>query len=94
LESPNETRKYSKRKLRNYQAGGYAPPPVKKGLCPGRVDELSKKSRAKHKQPPKIIVVEIDEPLPPLNLEAQKKLIQKAALRKLKKLEEEKNKEE
>jgi len=40
------------------------------------------------------VVVEIDEPLPYLNLEEQKKLIQKAALRKLKKLEEKKNKEQ
>jgi hypothetical protein len=51
------------------------------------MDELSKKSRGKQKQIPQIIVVEIDEPLPNINLKAQKKLIQKAALRKLKKLE-------
>jgi len=38
--------------------------------------------------------VEIDEPLHQLNLEAQKKLIQKAALRKLKEAEGKKNKEE
>ena len=43
------------------------------------------------RSPTKIIVVETDEPLPQLNLEAQKKLIQKAALRKLKKIEEENN---
>jgi hypothetical protein len=35
--------------------------------------------------------VEIDEPLPRLNFEEQKKLIQKAALRKLKKLEDKNN---
>ena len=58
------------------------------------MNELPKKSRGKQKQPPKIIVVEIDEPLPLVNPEAQKKLIQKAALRKAKKLEEEKNKEQ
>ena len=53
--------------------------------------ELHKKNWGKQKQPPKIIVVKIDEPLPQLNLEAQKKLIQKAALRKLKKIEDKNN---
>jgi hypothetical protein len=54
------------------------------------MDELPKKSRGRQKQPPKIIVIEVDEPLPRLNLEEQKNLIQKAALRKLKRLEDKK----
>jgi hypothetical protein len=93
LESPKDIRKYSERRLRNYQAGRYIPAPDKKKLHLETTNELPKKSRGKQKHPPKIIVVEIDEPLPQLNLEAQKKLIQKAALRKLKKLNEEKNRD-
>jgi hypothetical protein len=89
LADPKEIRKYSERRLRNHYVGGHTPPPIR--LCPDPVVELPKKSRGKQKQPPKIIVVEIDEPLPQLNLEAQKKLIQKAALRKLKKLEDKNN---
>jgi hypothetical protein len=90
LESPNEIRKYSERKLRNYQAGRYTPPPDKNKLHREPTGELPKKSRGRQKQSPKIIVTEVDEPLPRLNLEEQKKLIQKAALRKLKKLEDKK----
>jgi hypothetical protein len=86
-----EIRKYSERTLRNYQIGRYAPPPNKKKLCREPMDELPKKSRGKQKPPPKIVVVEIDEPLSQLNLEGQKKLIQKAVLRKLKKLEDKNN---
>jgi hypothetical protein len=93
LESPNEIRKYSERKLRNYQVGRYTPPPDKKKLYREPTDELPKKNRGRQKEPPKIIVVEVDEPLPRLNLEEQKKLIQKAALRKLKEAEGKKNKE-
>lgn len=33
LEHPREIRKYSKKRLRNYQAGRYAPHPIKKKLC-------------------------------------------------------------
>jgi hypothetical protein len=90
LESPNEIRKYSERKLRNYQAGRYTRPPDKNKLYREPMDELPKKSRGRQKQPPKIIVIEVDEPLPRLNLEEQKNLIQKAALRKLKRLEDKK----
>jgi hypothetical protein len=90
LTDPKEIRRYSERRLRNYYSGIYAPPPIKKKLRPEPIDELPKKSRGKQKQPPKIIVVEIDEQLPRLNFEEQKKLIQKAALRKLKKLEDKK----
>jgi len=44
--------------------------------------------------PTEISVVEIDEPLPHLNFEAQKKLSQKAVLRKSKKFGEKINKKE
>jgi|GEM_PF-1403665 len=91
LTDPKEIRRYSERRLRNYYSGGHTLPPIRKKLCPDPMVELPKRSRGKQKLPPKIIVVEIDEPLSQLNLEAQKKLIQKAALRKLKKLEEENN---
>ena len=57
-------------------------------LCREPRIESPKKSRAEQKQPPKITVVEIDERLPIINLEAQKELIKKAALRKLKKQED------
>jgi len=50
------------------------------------MEELPKKSRGKQKRLPKIVAVEIDEPLPNINLEAQKKLIQKTALRSSKSL--------
>jgi hypothetical protein len=87
LTDPKEIRRYSERRLRNYYSGGYTPPPIKKKSCPELIAEIPKKSRGKQKQPSKIIVVEIDEPLSVMNLEAQKELIKKAALRKLKKLE-------
>jgi hypothetical protein len=90
LNDPKEIRKYSERRLRNYYSGGHTPPPIRKKLFPDPMVELPKKNRGKQKYPPKIIIVEVDEPLPLLNLEAQKKLIQKAALRKLKKLEDKK----
>lgn len=45
----------------------------------------------KWKKPPKIEVVEV-EPLPPENLEVLKELVKKAALRKLKQMEEERKK--
>jgi hypothetical protein len=48
------------------------------------------KSRSKRKQPPRIMVREIDEPLPYLNLEVLERLIGNGALRKLKELEERK----
>ena len=72
LEDPKEIRKYSERRLRNYQVGRLAPPPIKKKLCQETMDELPKKSRGKQKQIPQIIVVEIDEPLPNINLKARK----------------------
>jgi len=37
--------------------------------------ELPQKSRGKQKHPPETIVVEIDELLPRMNLEAQKELV-------------------
>ncbi len=88
LTEPKEIRRYSERRLRNYYSSSCAPPRVKTNLCQQPIDELPKKSRGRQKRAPKIIVVEIDEPLPKLNLEAQKKLIEKAALRRLKKLED------
>lgn len=92
LDDPKEIRKYSERKLRNYHIGGYAPPPIKEGLCQEPIVELSKRNRAKRKQLSKIAVVEINEPLPHLNIEEQKKPIQRAAFRKLKGLKDKKNK--
>jgi hypothetical protein len=89
LNDQKEIRKYSERRLRNYYSGGHTPLPIKKKSWPEPMVEILKKRCGKRKQPPKIIVVEVDEPLPQLNLEEQKKLIQKAALRKMKKLEAE-----
>lgn len=94
LMDPKEIRRYSERRLRNYHIGRYAAPPIKEKLCQEPMDEVPKKSLGKPKKPPRIILVEIDEPFPLVNLEEQKKLIQKAALRKLKALEAEKNKKE
>jgi hypothetical protein len=71
MDSPKDIRKYSERRLRNYYSGDHTPLPIRKKLCPDPMVELPKKSRGKQKQPPKIIVVEIDETLPIINLEAQ-----------------------
>jgi hypothetical protein len=88
LQNPKEIRKYSERRLRNHQVGRYTPPSDESKQHREPTEELPKKSRGRQKQSPKVILVEIDEPLPQLNLEAQKELIKKAALRKLKKLED------
>jgi hypothetical protein len=93
VDDPKEIRKYSERRMRNDFSGRYTdklPPIINKEPRQESVDDISKNSRANQKPPPKIVVVEIDEPLSSINLEAQKKLIRKAALRKLKKLEEDK----
>lgn len=96
LDGSKEIRKYTKRRLRNYYSDkyAYAPPSIKKELCQEPPDEFPKKNRGKKKQPLKIRVVEIEELLPLINLSAQKKIIQKAVLRKLKELEEKENKKE
>jgi hypothetical protein len=96
LDAPEEIRRYSERKLRNYRSSSFTdkPPTIRrkpstdaKGKTPGR-------SRTKRKQPPEIIVVETDEPLARPDLRVLEELIQKAALRKLKEAEEKKNKGE
>jgi len=91
LDNPKEIRKYSERRLRNFQLGGDAPPPIGKKSCPELRAEIPEKSQGRQKQPRKVIVVETDEPLPIIILEVQKELIKKAALRKLKKLEDKKS---
>ena len=64
LAEPKELRKYSERKLRTNQ-----------NSCSEPMVELPQKSRGKQKHPPETIVVEIDELLPRMNLEAQKELV-------------------
>jgi hypothetical protein len=56
------------------------------------ISELSKRNPVTQKLPPKIFLVEIDEPLRQLNLEEQKKLAQKTALREPKELQDKGNK--
>ena len=63
------------------------PSQIKKKPIPDPKEKSSDKTRTKKKHPPRVIAVEIDEPLSPISLEALKDLIRKAALRKLKELE-------
>jgi hypothetical protein len=77
--NPKEIRKYSERILRSYHSGKYAcAPPISKKPCHETVGDISKKIRSKENQLPKITVVEIDEPLFRLNLEAQEQLTRRA----------------
>jgi len=89
LDDPEDIRKYSERKLRNYQSSDLAhkPPPIRKKEVPKPEEKSSGKIRTKRKWSPDVIAVEIDEEVSPLNLEVLRKLIQKAALRKLNELE-------
>jgi hypothetical protein len=89
LDDLEEMRKYSERKLRSYCSNGFTnkPPPIRKKPLSEAESKVTGKTRSKRKQPPEIIVAEIDEPLSHLDIEMLKRLIRKAALRKLKKLE-------
>jgi hypothetical protein len=93
LDDPKEIRKYSERRLRNYRQSNFPdrPPQIKKKPITDPREKSSEKTRTKKKQPPRVIAVEIDETLSPLSLEALKELIRKAALRKLKELEKDRN---
>jgi hypothetical protein len=90
LEDPKEIRKYSERRLRNWHPSRFdqLPPSVKKNSAREPTGDVPEQARGKWK-PIKITVVEVG-PLPPENLEVLKELIKRAALRKLKDLEEEK----
>ena len=89
LDDLKDIRKYSERRLRNYRQSNFLdkPPQIKKKPILDSKEKSSDKTRTKKKQPPRVIAVEIDEPLSPISLEALKELIRKAALRKLKELE-------
>ena len=89
LDDPKEIRKYSERMLRNYRSSGlpHKPPQISKKQVPKPEEKSSGKIRTKRKWAPDVKVVEVDEEISPLNLEALIKLIQKAAFRKLKELE-------
>ncbi len=88
LDDLEEIRKYSERKLRSCYSNGLTnkPPPIRKKPLSKAEPKVTGKTRSKRKQPPEIIVEEIDEPLSHLNIEMLERLIRKAALRKLKKL--------
>jgi hypothetical protein len=90
LDDSKEIRKYSERRLRNWHPGRFdqPPPAVKKKPAREPTGDVPEQARGKWKSI-KITVVEV-EPLPPENLEVLKELIKRAALRKLKELEEEK----
>jgi hypothetical protein len=90
LDDPKEIRKYSERRVRNWHSSRFdqLPPSVKKKPAREPTGDVPEQARGKWK-PLKIRVVEV-EPLPPENLEVLKELIKRAALRKLKELEEEK----
>lgn len=89
LDDSEQIRRYSERRLRNYLLSNFAyePPPIKKKPIPESEAKSLEKIRTKRKRPPEVIAVEIDEQFSPLDLEALKRLIRKAALRKLKQLE-------
>ena len=89
LDDPKEIRKYSERRLRNWHSSrfAYLPPSDKKKPVREPTDDAPEQAGVKWKKPPKIRVVEV-EPLPPENLEVVKELVKRAALRKLKDLEE------
>lgn len=90
LDDPKEIRKYSERRLRNWLPSRFdqLPPAVKKKPAREPTGDVPEQTRGKWK-PIKIRVVEVG-PLPPENLEVLKELVKRAALRKLKELEEEK----
>jgi len=89
LDDPKDIRKYSERRLRNWYPSHFIHihPPVKKKPVYEHPSDVPEKRRVKWKKPPKITVVEVDEPLPRESLERLKHLVTKAALRKLKELE-------
>jgi hypothetical protein len=89
LDDPKDIRKYSERRLRNYRQSNFPdkPPQIKKKPILDPKEKSSDKTCTKKKQPPRVIAVEIDEPLSPISLDVLKELIRKAALRKLKELE-------
>ena len=86
LDDPKDIRKYSERKLRNYRSTDLAHklPPVRKKEVPEPEAKSSGKTCTKRKWSPDVMAVEIDEEVSPLDLDVLRKLIQKAALRKLK----------
>ncbi len=91
LDDPEDIRKYSERRLRNYRQSNFPdkPPQIKKKPIPDSKEKPSDKTRTKKRRPPRVIAVEIDEHLSPVSLEVLKELIRKAALRNLKELEKE-----
>jgi hypothetical protein len=70
LDDPKDIRKYSERRLRNYRQSNFPdnPPQIKRKPIPDPKEKSSEKTRTKKKQPPRVMVVEIDEHLSPLNL--------------------------
>jgi hypothetical protein len=94
LDAPEEIRRYSERKLRNYRSSGFTdkPPTIRRKPSTDAEGKTPERSRAKRKQPPEIIVVETDKPIARPDLQVLGELIRKAALRKLKELDNKKNK--
>ncbi len=86
LTDPKEIRRYPERRLRNYHIGGYEHL-QRIGRDGNQWMSFLKRAEDNTSNPPRIKLVEIHEPLPIINPEAQKKLIQKAAIRKLKNLD-------
>ncbi len=90
LDNPKDIRRYSERRLRNYRQSNFPdkPPQKKKKPIPDPKEKSSDKTRIKRKWSPDVIAVEIDEEVSPLDLDVLRKLIQKAALRKIKEASE------